>query len=165
MTYRLYTFVANLYLSDIQKGIQTAHVVSEMAEQVASQKGEDLGSYQKYFEWARNDKTIIVCGAGTHKGVLDAFAELQRTGTSALRLPSVLFREDEDSMNGMATACGILVPQQYYDAKYVPDTEWVQGALVGRWEYFDEVKGGFYTYPPSHPEGQFIQFLKSFRLA
>lgn len=152
MNYRLYTFVAHLYLSELQRGLQTAHVVSEMY--ATKQCGK---ARQAFGDWAENDKTIIICGAGTHSGVLACYAELKRTGDDALCLPSAIFREDEDSMNSMATACGIVVPQKYWDAKFDVDSQ--------SYMYCDEINKYWLFYPLTHVEGQFIQHLKSFRLA
>jgi short subunit fatty acids transporter len=35
MNYRFYSIVAGLYLSDLQKGLQTAHAVSEVFTEVS----------------------------------------------------------------------------------------------------------------------------------
>lgn len=99
MNFRLYTFVANHYLSPLQCGLQTAHVVSELS------RGHALSSAREaYAEWADRDKTIIICAGGNHQGVLECHAELVRTADGALGMPVALFCEDEQSMNGMATA-------------------------------------------------------------
>jgi hypothetical protein len=75
-----------------------------------------------YSDWAENDKTIIICGAGNHAGVMTAFKQL-RAHNNVLsyvgvyeQLPLALFLEDEQSMNRMATACGIVVPDRFFDA-------------------------------------------------
>jgi hypothetical protein len=168
MNYRLYTFVANHYISPLQCGLQTAHVVSEL-----SRYKQNTHQAHIFNAWAENDKTIIICGAGNHKGVMDCHAELVRTGGGALLLPVALFREDEQSMNGMATACGVIVPEQYYDVQFFPETTTFdeQRLVVERvgayWEYF---KPGYITsttkhYQLTHPEGQFINHIKGYRLA
>lgn len=116
MTYRLYTFVANHYLSPLQCGLQTAHVVGEL-----SQKHYFRVTFER---WAKIDKTIIICAAGNHKGVSEAFAFLEeKAEENENGFPVAIFHEDEQSMNGMATACGIIVPEKIYDA----------GAFTGPW--------------------------------
>lgn len=166
MNFRLYTFVANHYLSPLQCGLQTAHVVSEL-----SSCGFSFSSQRETYEqWAAKDKTIIICGAGNHQGVLDCHAELMRTG-DALGLPVALFREDEQSMNGMATACGVIVPQRYWDVTFEDGIEnglgfpsWVHSQLV----YLDSGPPtvlAVIRYPLTHPEGQFIDHIKRYRLA
>lgn len=151
--YRLYSFVANLYLSPLQCGLQTGHVVSELSVQ-KNRHHRDTA----YKTWAEQDKTIIICGALHHGGVLECFAELQRIN-SALLLPCALFYEDEVSMNNMATACGAIVPKEYYDAKWVAVT-----SEDGYWEYINEACKST-RYFMTHPEGQFISHIKKYRLA
>jgi hypothetical protein len=160
--YRLYSFVANGYLSPLQCGLQTAHVVGEIANDVASHKGEDIHSYRAFFEWAEQDKTIIICAAFNHQGVVDCYAELERTGRGALCLPSAIFREDEQSMNSMATACGIVVPQKYWDTE--PDQDKFTGSITA-WVYNNIDTHEYERYPLTHPEGQFIAHIKKYRLA
>ncbi len=162
MNYRLYSFVANHYLSPLQCGLQTAHVVSELSQVEDRTPTED----DAYGTWAVQHKTIIICGAGNHQGVLDCHAELVRTAT-ALGLPVALFREDEQSMNGMATACGVIVPECYWDAKFERGIDY---GGEDRWVYSTDFRpdGSAATirlFPLTHPEGQFINHIKSFRLA
>lgn len=157
--YRFYSFVAGLYLSPIQCGIQTAHAVSEMAV--------DQPEHLKviYDNWAKNDKTLIVCQAVNHQGVVDAYEKFS-VFAKELNLPCTIFREDEQSMNGMATAVGIVVPVQYCDAKPVFNDD-----HICRYEFaFTDPKTGvadghIFKYFPGECEFQFIQLLKSFRLA
>jgi hypothetical protein len=59
-------------------------------------------------------------------------------------------------MNSMATACGVVVPQKYWDVKFDVDSQC--------YEYIDE-QLMVTKYPLTHPEGQFIQAIKSYRLA
>lgn len=152
--YRLYSFVANLYLSPLQCGLQTAHVVSELS---AAKNRHTRDS--AYKTWAEHDKTIIICAALHHGGVLECYEELKRIN-SALLLPCALFREDEVSMNGMATACGVIVPKEYYEAQPVKGDD----GKVFAWEFIDEQFKAS-RYPLTHAEGQFINHIKGYRLA
>lgn len=167
--YRLYSFVAGLYLSPLQCGLQTAHVVSEI---VVGLRSRQDGAFM---EWAAKDKTIIICDAGNHKGVLDCWAELKRTGVDTGLMCGAIFHEDEQSMNGMAAACGVIVPQKYWDTKFVPEERtFYQPEAIGArpytsiqeayWSYTD-VEGRETRYPLTHPEGQFIDRIKKYRLA
>lgn len=162
MNFRLYTFVANHYLSPLQCGLQTAHVVSELS------RGHALSSARAAFdEWAAKDKTIIICAAGNHQGVLDCHAELVRTGDAALGCPVALFREDEQSMNGMATACGVIVPECYWNVVFEDGIE--NGLGYPRWSHAQIDDTGaviaLHEYPLTHPEGQFVNHIKKYRLA
>lgn len=166
MNYRLYSFVANHYLSPLQCGLQTAHVVSELSTICADEPTAIKRT--AFSHWAKNDKTIIICGAGNHKGVVDSYAALQNTAAH-LGMPVALFREDEQSMNGMATACGVIVPEQYWNVEFVDETSHMDknGHFVdvpGRWEH-TTTSPSMVRYSVTSLEGQFISHLKSFRLA
>jgi len=142
--FRFYSFVAHHYLSQLQCGLQTAHAVSEMVHKMPS------ALLPQWMNWARYDKTIIICGAGNHQGVVDCYnrmVQLNDTGPLEQVLPVTLFHEDQQSMNCMATACGILVPARLYEATFVLDT-WVSA-----------------EGPLTREEKAKIEFLKSYRLA
>lgn len=161
MNYRLYSFVANNYLSPLQCGLQTAHVVSELSRWPGSRQ-DDI-----YHDWANDDKTIIICSAGNHKGVLDCFAEIERTAGDALGLPYAIFREDDQSMNGMATACGVIVPEKYWGAIYEDGIDNHLG--YERFAYARRNNEGVLiavdVYPLYTAEGQFIKHIKGYKLA
>lgn len=160
--YRLYAFVANHYLSPLQCGLQTAHVVSELFAANMSRHQRNMLE-----TWAALDKTIIICGAGNNRGVIDCHAEIVCTGVDTGFMPGAIFFEDEQSMNGMATACGVIVPQKYWDVVY---EDGIQNGL-GYERYVHAVKeiDGTVTqlveYPLTHPEGMFIKHIKGYRLA
>ena len=160
MNYRLYTFVANHYISPLQCGLQTAHVVSEL-----SQFKTNTPQWQKFNAWAFNDKTIIICGAGNHAGVVSCFAELDRL-CAQLGLPVAIFREDEQSMNGMATACGVIVPEKYWNVTWVANPLYIGG---GYWQHAKVENplspSDYDDYVTNDTEGQFISHIKGYRLA
>lgn len=115
--YRLYTFTASLYLSDKQKGIQSAHVLGEMITMYmiaeppyarhTSPDGYYVNSRDMLAQWATLDKTIIVKGASTSGEVVRIWTQLAMAG-----YPFALFKEDQESLGGAATACGAILP--YY---------------------------------------------------
>lgn len=149
MNYRLYTFVAHHYLSPLQCGLQTAHVVGDM-----SQKYPDDEVFKT---WADIDKTIIICGAGNHRGVVDCWTTMKPL-CDQVKLPVAIFYEDERSMNRMATACGIVVPEKFSQVKlneYGPN-----------WELLVEENGKPVLYRESvdSPVGQLITHIKRYRL-
>ncbi len=162
MKYRFYSFVANLYLSDLQKGLQTAHVIADMS---MSFTDEDEAS-EAYIQWATSDKVIIICGAANHQGVVDCYDQLFKLNQALpIDLPVDIFYEDEMSMNEMATACGVVVPNIYFDAKFERQTDPVTPLDVGDWVFTDSETGNYIRFSSDSPEGQFIQHIKSYRLA
>lgn len=94
---RLYVFT-NCYLSSIQKGIQTAHVVAEMAELA--------DPVHDFHAWAQCHKTIIVLDGGNNYN-LNSISKILKTIDHNFFWAE--FREDEDSMGEMLTAVGVLL--------------------------------------------------------
>lgn len=148
MTYRFYSFVAHHYLSPMQCGIQTAHAVSEMSIQQT----------EMFVHWANEDKTIIVCGAGNQAGVVQAWESFRIfRDYHGIPIELTLFREDQESMNQMVTACGIIVSENYFNAAKI-NSPYITGTLADMWVKSD---GSACT----QHELEFVTFLKSFRLA
>lgn len=102
---RLYSFV-NSYLSPMQKGIQTAHVVAELARKVAV----DRSGYHSFVDWVSHHKTIIVLDGGNNAS-MKQIESIFRQHADSLNLEWSSFYEDEQSMGGMLTAVGIIVPE------------------------------------------------------
>lgn len=93
---RLYTFI-NVYLSSIQQGIQSAHVVGELS----------LQSGPMFEDWAVLHKTIIVCNGGNNDDLYNLYAFFNQNST----YPWASFSEDMASLNGTLTAIGIILPE------------------------------------------------------
>lgn len=166
--YRLYSFVAGLYLNELQKGLQTAHVVGDMAAQVVSATPMAPEAIHAFRAWASTDKTIIILNALNHGGVVELESVLSELA-EGLGLPCATFREDEVSMNGMATAVGIVVPEKYYSAvpyyeRTVVNDTWVNGKQYG-WTYSDLDACEVFVFALDSAEGELISTLKNYRLA
>lgn len=103
-----YVWVNWLYMNEKQWGIQTAHCISDMSQMVF---GKDT-----YNKWASDDKTIIMFN-GTNSGTIKrvhsilqfAARNLKRAG---IEIPHVMFREDDESLDGAVTACGFILPDE-----------------------------------------------------
>lgn len=161
--YRLYSFVAGLYLNELQKGLQTAHVVGDL-----SQFKVNTPQRAVFDAWASTDKTIIILNALNHGGVVELESVLSELA-EGLGLPCATFREDEVSMNGMATAVGIVVPEKYYNAvpyyeRTIVGGAWMNGEQQG-WTYSDLDACEVFVYALDTAEGLLISKLKSYRLA
>jgi len=158
--YRLYSFTANLYLSPLQLGLQTAHAVAQMSTGLI----DDV-----YLTWADEDKTIIICGAGNHAGVLGAYNTLignDNRGinfSDELGLPVEIFFEDEQSMNNMATACAVIVPECLYGARPVYDNGVFK--VFSGYTYQANNESPVQFYEVGSIQEQFITWLKSYKLA
>ena len=109
--YRLYTFVNNVYMSPIQWGIQTAHVVSSIMAKPQYRNRQDL-----FHDWANDSPTIIVCKGGPLIQLEAIASEIERLGTH-FDMPWASFYEDQASLGGILTCTGILVPEVIFNAK------------------------------------------------
>jgi len=108
--YRGYVFV-NTALSSIQKGVQGTHAVAELFN-IYNDFNTSLNDI--LFDWVRHHRTLIFLDGGFHANLMDnykTFGEL----CSRLRLPSVKFHEDEDTLNGAMTAFAGIIPSTVYD--------------------------------------------------
>lgn len=153
---RLYSLVAGNYLSSGQRGLQTGHTISELFA---------LGQPHPLFqEWASSHRTIIILNAGNHGGVMRAYDRLQDFG-ERLNLPKVLFREDEESMNSMATATAVVVPQRLFDVVSVAPKFSDQPSLWAPRPTDGSTASWSDAYPETSAEHVFITFLKSYALA
>lgn len=106
--YRLYSFI-NCYLSSIQQGIQTAHLVSE----ILTNPRNDSSNYIDI--WARNHKTIIVCNGGNNKSLMEIYDLFQERNNI---FPWVTFYEDMESLDSILTGIGIILPDDIYDSTF-----------------------------------------------
>lgn len=165
--FRFYSFVANLYLSPLQQGLQTSHVQGEIS---GGCRNGTMVNPDAYVEWEGIDKTIIICAASNHRGVKECFAQLEVFG-KALHLPHAIFHEDEDSMNGMATGCGIIVPEFLYGCRLVTvplpfeERQTHQSPVAyQQWEYV-RPNGVVDIHHVESTAGQFLSHIKSYRLA
>lgn len=100
---RLYTFM-HVYISSIQQGIQTAHIVGELNNEYSPM----------VVDWQQEHKTIIVCNGGNSKSIKELIAFFCDRRNP---YPFAGFYEDEDSMEGMCTGVGIILPEEIYEAK------------------------------------------------
>ena len=104
---RLYTF-CNYYLSSIQQGIQTAHVVADLAIRCKKRFVQET----QFDDWANNHKTIIVLNGGNSASLI----EIENLfNDNANPYPWVAFREDEQSLNSAITCVGIILPNRIYE--------------------------------------------------
>jgi len=170
--YRFYSFVAGLYLSPLQCGLQTAHAVSEMYAHHVNLSGPMSKRMRVYDEWAQSNKTIVILNALNSKGVIDVHKALMPFAPM-YDLPLAIFNEDEQSLNGAATACGMVLPKKYFDVEFIrPDSTAPAGSPASMMRYTHTEKdddgvetGGSFTYHEGNPEFELVHIIKGYRLA
>lgn len=111
---RLYTF-CNYYLSSIQQGIQTAHVVHELFNKYDEYSPQSVSLK----EWSKNHKTIIVLNGG-NSSMLREIYELLHSHRNPF--PYVKFHEDEESLNSVLTCVGVVLPEKIYNTASITRT-------------------------------------------
>jgi len=116
--YRLYSFT-NMYLSSIQKGIQTAHLVGEMSRIYSNTSAESSGASkalsEAFKQWLDQDRTIIVLNGGNCQNLQDISSKIFDIVLGCtLKYPECFFCEDDESLNGAITAYGIVLPSDVW---------------------------------------------------
>jgi hypothetical protein len=147
---RLYTFI-NFYLSQIQQGIQTAHLVHELFNKYEYHvNGKEPALMLS--DWSLKHKTIYVMNAGADPDIselMEVFSRYER------EFPFVSFQEDEGLCHAR-TGCGIVLPERIYDvdpsADAINQRIWYHGPL----DHF---------YKPGEHYYDLINLIKSKRLA
>lgn len=161
---RLYTFV-NLYLSQIQQGIQSAHIVSELmanayvkCNTISTDPLVQEIEYDKedimVLEWAEDHKTIIVCNGGNADSLIEMITIFAQEDNP---YPWTRFHEDMRSLQGTLTAVGIVLPEEIYDAYYDKEADC--------YFYDPETPTGHCFYCPGSYEYELLKLIKSKRLA
>ena len=112
---RLYTFI-NFYLSSIQQGIQTAHILGEI---INKYDDHPLGKAVRNFN--RNHKTIVVCNGGNGDSIRELIEFLDDAKHNPF--PWATFNEDAASLDGALTGVGIVLPENVYEvsSEMIPD--------------------------------------------
>ena len=117
---RLYTFI-NFYLSSIQQGIQTAHIAHKMAGNFWHHRNQMDSSQEivaeTFFEWATMHQTIVALNGGHNEALWEMWSFLQNAqGDFSFPAPIGCFMEDDASLGGIMTGCGIVLPECVYAA-------------------------------------------------
>jgi len=155
MAYRLYSFINHLYMSPIQWGIQTAHVVSTLSVLYK----HNTEQHKAYLEWAEKEPTIIICQGGNVGMLTDLLGRLEPLAKQ-LNLAITEFHEDEQSLGGVITAVGVLVPDTLFDVDVVTTVD----EAGQRVQHF-VTKDGEHTYKPWHIQHEFLSIVKNAKLA
>lgn len=95
--------VGNMYLSSIQQGIQAAHCLGEFVLKY----NDDL----TVNTWLAEYKTIICLNGGNNKALTEFYNYIVSLGN----YPVAKFHEDDQSLGGLLTCVGVLVPEKIYD--------------------------------------------------
>lgn len=151
---RYYGF-SNFMLSSIQQGVQNFHVLGDMmVTYTTGTRASDMAARAVLHQWASTHKTAIFLNGGNAAGVRAVYERLWEFGHE-LHLPFDKFHEDQDSLDGTMTACGIVVPT------YIVDLAAVVRTASPDWTEYDQ------KYPgPINPTAlELALYLNQFQLA
>jgi hypothetical protein len=154
-----------MYLSSIQQGIQSAHVTHSLFVKYQTPEESPI-----LWDWATNDKTMIVLNGGAGPDIKGAFEAIQHLNVEydGERLPYQCFYEDA-SLDGMMTSFGVVVPQCFFDAKQIKNGRDEEDFAYYYDEQLETAENGAFTnrivYYPNTAEHFFIGILKSCGLA
>lgn len=155
--YRLYTFI-NFYLSQIQQGIQTAHIVHELFNKYPN----IAGAGAKLRDWSHDHKTIIVLNGGEGRAI-NEMLEVTKPFAAKMDLPYAEFFEDE-GLGNIRTGFGIVLQEEIYNAQYEKNDEHNGNFSFTSYDE-DDVPIGYVLYPRGTEEFNFLELLKQKRLA
>ena len=168
MESRLYCLTNPTYMSQIQCGIQSLHVLGELNVKYRHEKTE---AADLLFDWQDNHKTVIVLNGGC-AGDLVEIREYLYQDAAALGLPYAHFNEDVYSLGGVITCVGVVVPAYLYGAvEYdVASVAFREGNRPNVPNgpphlYYEHFNGEINVYSEESVEWKFIKLLKSKRLA
>jgi len=107
-------FFGNMYLSSIQQGIQAAHVTAELFCQYDGEEVYDgiQTPTGVLTEWANDHKTMILLNGGYLETMEDLWYFLDYTTDKPY--PYAKFHEGLDSLGGVLTSIGIVLPEKIY---------------------------------------------------
>ena len=118
-------FFGNMYLSQIQQGIQAAHVMQVMSKRYT--KFHSSSAAFMFQQWMDEDRTMIVLNGGIQRDLMDLVLQLNSLTNHGSTYPMSYFEEEEDALNGTLTCVGIILPEYVYN--YSPVVE--HGIHVG----------------------------------
>jgi hypothetical protein len=107
---RFYSFV-NFYLSSIQQGIQTAHLVHEMYNEYNT-RDDCTPQGAMLDDWSRGHKTIMTMNGGNNAALQEFYTFLSCDNGV---YPFIKFHEDEQSLGGVLTGVAIVLPEVIYE--------------------------------------------------
>lgn len=112
---RTYTIV-NMYMQGIHAGIQSAHIIAEMAANASNAvDSPDDPTPKTFYRWAEHEKTLIVLNGGSNQN-LRKMIGLIKPACRELYLPFAEFHESQEALDGALTGFGLVVPSRIYQS-------------------------------------------------
>ena len=109
---RFYSFT-NWMLRPIQQGIQPGHAAVELFVKYTDPDDVYNPAQEMMWDWARDHKTFICLNGGTNADLNELREFVQQNENP---FPWSMFCEDQESLAGIITSIGIILPPRMYDA-------------------------------------------------
>lgn len=121
LKYRMYV-LAEKHLSPLDKGIQSAHAITEYYNIVSQENKED---FEKYKRWALEDKTIVILNGGTVKDLNSIISLMYEKNINNIGI----FHEID--LDNIVTAIAILVDEQVWNLEKYPEyKDWLTNKAI-----------------------------------
>lgn len=157
MELRLYTFV-NVYLSSIQAGIQSAHLVHDMFVKYKENGSNTKSDHAALWDWAKNHKTLIVLNGGPNEYIRTRWLQFQRELSTVETyinhgLPWGSFNEDEFSLGGVMTCVGVVLPECIFNA-----VDYRTASKILPFDVINKYQEGSYFWIQESTAGPYVAF-------
>lgn len=137
-------FFGNMYLSQIQQGIQAGHVISELFTKYYSEYSCD--EEVLLYEWANDHKTMILLNGGHGSNLHDLIDFFEQDDNP---YPFSFFKESEGALDNALTCVGIILPEKIYE-----------GAAVLRKRFSVEESATFIRDKGLYINGEYIKYTE-----
>jgi len=103
-----------MYLSSLQVGLQSAHVIGDMFVKYehTNTKNNHLEKKSMLFDWAEHHKTMILLNGGYSENLYMWIDFLKMEDNN---FPWTFFRESEEALDSALTSVGIILPERIYE--------------------------------------------------
>lgn len=97
-----------MYISDIQRGIQTHHMFGNMLVDATDRSRDECYVMDQVVDWARNHQTIVILNGGDESRLSNLLSLFQTQDN----FPIGAFREP--ALGNALTSVGIILPERIY---------------------------------------------------
>lgn len=142
----------------MQQGIQTGHCAVDLVRKYTKISGHYVNEVTPHKTnmttlWADGYKTFITLNGGNNEGIKEATRIISDTD-----FPWALFHEDDESLGGLQTCVGVVLPENIFKAK----PERSNGEVVS----FGYIENGATTVMwPDHKYFELVKLVTSSGLA
>jgi hypothetical protein len=155
-----------MYLSSLQNGLQSAHVVGEMITKYLNHGLSDhqCDQHNMLLDWAENHKTMILLNAGYGANIHN-LAEMFSSNHNTF--PWAKFHEEQAALDGAITSIGIVLPEFVYRTASAIQNDHTRLGTIIHQNFIDwtDDSGTYFEFPITRWEITLAARLNDFRLS